>query len=89
MFTAEKARELYRRNWDETIERAVRAAGRAGSAYVAIHSLDNADSRPFEERIDECAAALTERGFSVNVRDRNSIRFAEVCFTWGEDNGQG
>lgn len=86
MFTADKARNLESGRLDDEIAELVDEAYPASCTYYKVWWEDASDLRPMEVRAKTIAAALTIRGFKVTeIRDLDSFRFAEVHFSWADE----
>lgn len=84
MFTAADARKADNQTFDEHLASVVRDAPPGRSAYIQVY-YDEYGAK-MEHRAKEVAAMLKERGFTkIEIRDLDSFRFAEVHFSWGEE----
>lgn len=85
MFTAEKASNVESGRLDDEIAELVHEAYPASCTYYKVWWEDASDLRPMDVRAKAISDALTLRGFKVTeIRDLDSLRFAEVHFSWGD-----
>lgn len=81
MFTANMARESNKADFDELLKQLVDDAYPNTSTYMKIWY-----GAAMGRRANEAAHKLMHRGFKVTeIRDLDSFRFAEVHFSWADE----
>lgn len=84
MFTAADARKVDTKTFDEMLASVVRDAPPGRSTYIPVYYEDYGAN--MDSRTKEVAAMLKERGFTnIEIRDLDSFRYAEVHFSWAEE----
>lgn len=85
MFTAKMAQVDADNSFDDDLRREVKEAYPTTRAYIKVrYFCDSGLSQ--RARTDQVVDALHVRGFRVlQVKDPDSMRYAEVHFSWGDD----